>query len=337
MSAHARQRRRRGLGLWMATALVVGNMIGSGVFLLPELAGRLRRRQHRRLAAHRRPGRCCWPWSSPGSAGPTRRPAGPTPTAAGVRRLRRLPDGLGLLDRHLGRQRGHRGRLRQLPGGLLGRAGHQRPAGGRGRGGRDLGAHRRQRPRGAPRRLGPGRDDRPQAGAAGGHRHRRAAVHRRRQLRPVQRRRRVECSAAVTAAAALTLWAFIGLESATVPAEDVADPERTIPRSTIIGTAGHRAGVHPGDGRGDGRHPGRRARRLQRPFADAAAEMFGGWAGDVVAIGAIVSAFGALNGWILLQGQIPMAAARDRLFPAAFAGPAAAARRCSAWSSPACW
>jgi basic amino acid/polyamine antiporter, APA family len=34
MSARTRQR-RRGLGLWMATALVVGNMIGSGVFLLP--------------------------------------------------------------------------------------------------------------------------------------------------------------------------------------------------------------------------------------------------------------------------------------------------------------
>jgi basic amino acid/polyamine antiporter, APA family len=54
------------------------------------------------------------------------------------------------------------------------------------------------------------------------------------------------------------------------------------------------------------------------PFADAAKEMFGGWAGDAVAIGAIVSAFGALNGWILLQGQVPMAAARDRLFPAPF-------------------
>src|SRR3712207_5230725 len=36
--------------------------------------------------------------------------------------------------------------------------------------------------------------------------------------------------------AALTLWAFIGLESATVPAEEVKDPERTIPRATIIGT-----------------------------------------------------------------------------------------------------
>lgn len=41
---------------------------------------------------------------------------------------------------------------------------------------------------------------------------------------------------AVTGAAALTLWAFIGLESATVPAEDVRDPERTIPRATIAGT-----------------------------------------------------------------------------------------------------
>ena len=36
--------------------------------------------------------------------------------------------------------------------------------------------------------------------------------------------------------AALTLWAFIGLESATVPAEEVKDPERTIPRATILGT-----------------------------------------------------------------------------------------------------
>ena len=40
----------------------------------------------------------------------------------------------------------------------------------------------------------------------------------------------------IAAAAALTLWAFIGLESATVPAEEVKDPERTIPRATILGT-----------------------------------------------------------------------------------------------------
>ena len=41
---------------------------------------------------------------------------------------------------------------------------------------------------------------------------------------------------AISAAAPLTLWAFIGLESATVPAEEVRDPERTIPRATMLGT-----------------------------------------------------------------------------------------------------
>ncbi|MEZ5824973.1 MAG: amino acid permease [Geminicoccaceae bacterium] len=41
---------------------------------------------------------------------------------------------------------------------------------------------------------------------------------------------------AVAACAALTLWAFLGLESATVPAGNVERPERTIPLATVIGT-----------------------------------------------------------------------------------------------------
>ena len=41
---------------------------------------------------------------------------------------------------------------------------------------------------------------------------------------------------AVTATVALTLWAFLGLESATIPADNVRDPRRTIPRATILGT-----------------------------------------------------------------------------------------------------
>jgi APA family basic amino acid/polyamine antiporter len=124
---------------------------------------------------------------------------------------------------------------------------------------------------------------------------------------------------AVTAAATLTLWAFIGLESATVPAEDVEDPRRTIPRATMIGTIVAAAvyilgttavlGIVPTDTLADS----------TAPFADAAESMFGGWAGSVVAVGAVISAFGALNGWILLQGQVPMAAARDGLFPRSFA------------------
>ena len=54
------------------------------------------------------------------------------------------------------------------------------------------------------------------------------------------------------------------------------------------------------------------------PFADAAGQVWGGWAAYAVAGGAAISCFGALNGWIMLQGQIPLAAANDGLFPASF-------------------
>lgn len=124
---------------------------------------------------------------------------------------------------------------------------------------------------------------------------------------------------AVTGAAALTLWAFIGLESATVPAEDVRDPEKTIPRATIAGTAVTALIYILGTVAVLGLVPAAALATSTAPFADAADAAFGGWAADLVAAGAAISAFGALNGWILLQGQIPFAAARDGLFPRAFA------------------
>jgi APA family basic amino acid/polyamine antiporter len=122
----------------------------------------------------------------------------------------------------------------------------------------------------------------------------------------------------LTAAATLTLWAFIGLESATVPAEDVEDPERTIPRSTIMGTTVAAVVYILATVAVMGVLAGGTLAGSAAPFADAAEKMWGAWAGDAVALGAVISAFGALNGWILLQGQVPMAAARDRLFPSAF-------------------
>ena len=54
------------------------------------------------------------------------------------------------------------------------------------------------------------------------------------------------------------------------------------------------------------------------PFSDAARVMWGPWGATVISIAVIVSAIGALNGWTLLMGQVPMAAAQDRLFPPLF-------------------
>ena len=46
--------------------------------------------------------------------------------------------------------------------------------------------------------------------------------------------------------------------------------------------------------------------------------MWGDWAGYFIAAIAVISCFGALNGWTLIQGQMPLAAANDGLFPAIF-------------------
>jgi amino acid transporter len=55
------------------------------------------------------------------------------------------------------------------------------------------------------------------------------------------------------------------------------------------------------------------------PFADAASVMWGDWAGIVIAIAAIISSLGALNGWTLMLAQVPMAAAADGAMPSVFA------------------
>ncbi len=123
---------------------------------------------------------------------------------------------------------------------------------------------------------------------------------------------------AVTATAALTLWAFLGLESATIPAGEVKNPERTIARATIIGTLIAAAVYISGTVAVMSVIPARALAGSTAPFADAASVMWGAWAAGAVAAGAAVACFGALNGWILLQGQLPLAAARDGLFPGIF-------------------
>ncbi|MDH4351698.1 MAG: amino acid permease [Gemmatimonadota bacterium] len=123
---------------------------------------------------------------------------------------------------------------------------------------------------------------------------------------------------AVSATATLTLWAFLGLESATIPAAEVDRPDRTIPRATLLGTAIAAVVYVLGTVAVMGVLSPAAVTTSTAPFADAAARMWGGWASYAVALGAAVSCFGALNGWILLQGQIPLAAATDGLFPTVF-------------------
>jgi arginine:agmatine antiporter len=120
------------------------------------------------------------------------------------------------------------------------------------------------------------------------------------------------------ALAPLTMFAYLGLESATVPAGDVRDPQRTIPRSTILGISTAAILYVLGTVVVMGVVPREQLIRSVAPFADAAQIMWGPIGAGLVTLAVIISSIGALNGWTLLMGQVPMAAAQDRLFPQVF-------------------
>jgi basic amino acid/polyamine antiporter, APA family len=116
----------------------------------------------------------------------------------------------------------------------------------------------------------------------------------------------------------LTLWAFLGLESATIPASSVRDAARTIPRATVIGTV-LTAIVYIVSTMGVmSLVPTEMLVSSTAPYADGARALLGDGAARLVAVGAAISCFGALNGWILVAGQWPMAVAADGLFPPVF-------------------
>ncbi|MFH8635949.1 amino acid permease [Streptomyces goshikiensis] len=124
---------------------------------------------------------------------------------------------------------------------------------------------------------------------------------------------------AVSAAAAILLFSYLGVESATVSAGEVRDPARNVGRATILGTAGAAVVYLLGTLSVFGLVAHEKLVSSTAPFTDAVNAMFGGtWGGTVVACAAVISMLGALNGWTLLSAQTPYAAAKDGLFPKVF-------------------
>ena len=124
---------------------------------------------------------------------------------------------------------------------------------------------------------------------------------------------------AILGAMALCLFSYLGVETAAVAAAKVRNPDVNVAKSTIYGTLATAAvyllsliavfGVLPSAVLG----------KSSAPYSAAADAMTGGtWAGWIVAACVIVSGFGALNGWTMICAEMPLAAARDGLFPSAF-------------------
>jgi basic amino acid/polyamine antiporter, APA family len=125
--------------------------------------------------------------------------------------------------------------------------------------------------------------------------------------------------AAIGSGMAIALFSYIGVETASVAAGKVRDPDRNVPRATILGTLATAVVYVLSLVAVFGILPNSAIQASTAPFSDAANAMFGGTAwGDVMAILVIVSGLGALNGWTMICAEMPLAAANDGLFPDRF-------------------
>jgi arginine:agmatine antiporter len=124
---------------------------------------------------------------------------------------------------------------------------------------------------------------------------------------------------AVSATLSFTLWAFIGVESASVAAGVVENPQRNVPIATIGGVILAAICYILSSSVIMGMIPNPELVKSSAPFADAARLALGSTAANIVAACAAIGCLGSLGGWTLLVGQTAKAAADDGLFPKIFA------------------
>lgn len=124
---------------------------------------------------------------------------------------------------------------------------------------------------------------------------------------------------AVSGSAILTLWALLGFESASVAADKVANPTVTIPRATIIGTLATGLLYLIVCSAIALMLPAAAVATSEAPFALFAETYWGHGPAMWIAAFAAVSALGALNGWTLIQAEQPARLAEQGLLPGWFA------------------
>jgi arginine:agmatine antiporter len=123
---------------------------------------------------------------------------------------------------------------------------------------------------------------------------------------------------AISRAASMALWAYMGIESAAVSAGVIENPRRNVPLATLIGL-GLAAVVYVLSSTVImGIVPNEELRTSHAPFAEAARLALGLAGAIVISVCAVLKSVGSLGGWMLLVGQSAQAAAHDGMFPRVF-------------------
>ncbi|MBB4843461.1 putrescine:ornithine antiporter [Paucibacter oligotrophus] len=123
---------------------------------------------------------------------------------------------------------------------------------------------------------------------------------------------------AISSSIPLTLWAFLGMESAAANSDAVEDPKRNVPLACLFGTGGAAVVYILSTTVIQGIVPNAELAHSSAPFALVYATMFSPMVGNVILFLAVAACVGSLLGWQFTLSQVSKAAADQRMFPAFF-------------------
>ena len=131
----------------------------------------------------------------------------------------------------------------------------------------------------------------------------------------------------IPATFSLIFWAFLGLESAAIAASVVRNPRRDVPLATVGGVALAAVVYVAASAAISGLLPASTLAASSAPFADAAERWIGPAAAALVAVCAVLKALGTLSGWLLVTAEASRSGAEGGVFPRWFLEPAGKAPR----------
>lgn len=128
----------------------------------------------------------------------------------------------------------------------------------------------------------------------------------------------IEPSKAIISSVLLCLWAFVGVESASVSSGLVNNPQKTVPLATLLGTTFAGLVYVLASQVIAGMFPNEVVAASGAPFGLSAAKMVGDWATPFVSAFTSIACLTSLGSWMMLVGQAGKRAANDGNFPKAF-------------------
>ncbi|WP_305817884.1 putrescine-ornithine antiporter [Photobacterium leiognathi] len=128
----------------------------------------------------------------------------------------------------------------------------------------------------------------------------------------------VSVTSAIYSGMALTLWAFLGIESAGANSGTVENPERNVPLACMLATVFSAATYIASTTVIQGIIPNDILAKSDSPFGLVFAQMFNPFVGEIITAMAIMACVGSLLGWQFTNAQVSKVAADMRLFPKIF-------------------